>query len=329
MGQKNWHRWRHGPCTAIFQNSGGGGAGGCRIQGPGPAAPPGLFLHALSGPSTICPFPPHGWSDELPLLLRKQPIWAAGDTPHLMPVEQGLPWHPIATRLAGQAIPFTIAASRAHALPSPPFWFPVLAVLVASPASLCPSSLSDVVALVPPRVAPAFCVSVLLLPLFIGAPGCPCRAPPPVPLACPPIRGFHISVRRGLSPARLAVHGPVATPVAGTSRRTGRSSRTCGVRGHLVEGGGGGLLMARSACAAFGGCCSARTSWFPCVLLCVLLGLVSLPCVGQLCVQLLSCLRSSQFGALSFSAGTLTGAGVRRRGGSPPPPPGPRAPTGS
>ena len=27
--------------------------------------------------------------------------------------------------------------------------------------------------------------------------------------------------------------------------------------------------MARSACAAFGGCCSARTSWFPCVLLCV------------------------------------------------------------
>ena len=62
----------------------------------GPGA---LFLHALSGPSTICPFPPHGWSapDGLPLLLRKQPIWAAGDTPHLMPVEQGLPWHPVAT----------------------------------------------------------------------------------------------------------------------------------------------------------------------------------------------------------------------------------------
>ena len=54
---------------------------------------PGAFLHALSGPSTICPFPPHGWSapDGLPLLLRKQPIWAAGDTPHLMPVEQGTP----------------------------------------------------------------------------------------------------------------------------------------------------------------------------------------------------------------------------------------------
>ena len=45
--------------------------------------PRALFLHALSGPSTICPFPPHGWSapDGLPLLLRKQPIWAAGDTP--------------------------------------------------------------------------------------------------------------------------------------------------------------------------------------------------------------------------------------------------------
>ena len=53
--------------------------------------------------------------------------------------------------------------------------------------------------------------------------------------------------------------------------------------------------MARSACAAFGGCCSARTSWFSCVLLCVLLGLVSLPCVGRPCAQLLCCMRSSQF----------------------------------
>ena len=31
--------------------------------------------------------PPGG----LLLLLRKEPMWAAGDTPHLMPVEQGLP----------------------------------------------------------------------------------------------------------------------------------------------------------------------------------------------------------------------------------------------
>ena len=37
-----------------------------------------------------------------------------------MPVEQGLPWHPVATGLAGQAIPFIVAASHAHALPSAP-----------------------------------------------------------------------------------------------------------------------------------------------------------------------------------------------------------------
>ena len=103
-----------------------------------------------------------------------------------MPVEQGLPWHPVATGLAGQAIPLIVAASHAHDLPSAPFWFSVPAVLVASPALLCPSSLFAVLALVPPGVAPAFCVSVLLLPLSVGAPGCPCRAPPPVPPACPP-----------------------------------------------------------------------------------------------------------------------------------------------
>ena len=113
-----------------------------------------------------------------------------------MPVEQGLPWHPLATGLAGQAIPFVVAASHAHALPSPPFWFPVPAVLVASPASLLrPSSLSAVLALIP-LGAPAFCVSVLLLPLSVGAPGCPCRAPTPVSPACPTVRGFHISVQR-------------------------------------------------------------------------------------------------------------------------------------
>ena len=150
-----------------------------------------------------------------------------------MPVEQGLPWYPVATGLAGQAIPFIAAASHAHAPPYAPFWFPIPTVLVASPALLCPSSLSAVPALVPPGVAPTFCVSVLLLPLSVGAPGCPCRAPTPVPPACPPPRGFHISVRRGLSRARLAGHGPVATPVASTSRCAGRSSRPCGVRGHL------------------------------------------------------------------------------------------------
>ena len=87
-----------------------------------------------------------------------------------MPVEQGLPWHPVATGLAGQAIPFIVAASHAHALPSAPFWFSVPAVPVASPASLCPSSLSAVPALVPPGVAPAFCVSVSLLSPFPDPP---------------------------------------------------------------------------------------------------------------------------------------------------------------
>ena len=58
----------------------------------------------------------------------------------------------------------------------------------------------------------------------------------------------------------------------------------------------GCLLMARSACATFGGCSVGRTSWFPCVLLCVLLGLVSLPCVGRLCAQLLCCCVPPNFG---------------------------------
>ena len=153
-----------------------------------------------------------------------------------MPVEQGLPWYPVATGLAGQAIPFIVAASHAHAPPSAPFWFPVPAVVVASPALLCPSSLFPVLALVPPGVAPAFCVSVLLLPLSGGAPGCP----PSCPTHLPPCTRISHLRTRGLSRARLAGHGPVATPVVGTSRRAGCSPRPCGVRGHLVEGGGGG-----------------------------------------------------------------------------------------
>ena len=111
-----------------------------------------------------------------------------------MPVEQGLPSHPVATGLAGQAIPFIVAASHAHAPPSAPFWFPVPAVLVASPALLCPSSLSAVPALVPPGVAPAFCVSVLLPPPvwwrswvpLSRTPSCPTRLPPPPPVPNPP-----------------------------------------------------------------------------------------------------------------------------------------------
>ena len=33
------------PGTTIFQNPGGGGAGGGHIQGPGPAAPPRVTSH--------------------------------------------------------------------------------------------------------------------------------------------------------------------------------------------------------------------------------------------------------------------------------------------
>ena len=72
-----------------------------------------------------------------------------------------------------------------HALSSSTFWFPVPAVLAASPTSLPPAFLSAALALVTPGVAPAFCVAVLLLPLSVGAPECPLCAPTPVPPACP------------------------------------------------------------------------------------------------------------------------------------------------
>ena len=81
------------------------------------------------------PFPPHRWSARggPPFLLRNQPIWATGDPPHLMPVVQGLPWHPVATGVVGQAIPCVVAAPHAHVLPSstsgslfPLSWLPPL-----------------------------------------------------------------------------------------------------------------------------------------------------------------------------------------------------------
>ena len=59
--------------------------------------------------------------------------------------------------------------------------------------------------------------------------------------------------------------------------------------------------MALSNSAAFGGCRTPPPSWFPpCVLLCVPLGHVSLPCVGRPCARLLCCLRSSHFGLFHF-----------------------------
>ena len=232
-----------------------------------------------------------------------------------MPVEQGLPWQPVATGLAGQAIPFIVAASRAHAPPSTPFWFPVPTVLVASPALLCPSSLSAVLALVPLGVAPTFCVSVLLLPLSGGARGCPCPAPPPVPPACRPhTRISHLHTMWTV-PCAVGCSRPCCHPRGGHLPTRGAQPPPLWSTWAPCRGRGGCLLMARSACAAFGGCCSAHTSWFPCVLLCVMLGLVSLPCVGRPCAQLFCCLHSSQFRALSFSVSMLTASGVQRRGG--------------
>ena len=150
------------------------------------------------------------------------------------PVEQGLPWHPVATGLAGQAIPFVVATS--HPLHSgslfPLFWLPLLPCCAPPPCLLC-SPLSLLVWL--PRSVCLCCSTPCLLALL----GAPFTHPLLSHPLAPPVPGFHISVQRGLSRARLASHGPVATPVAGTSRRTGRSSRPCGVRGHLVEGGGG------------------------------------------------------------------------------------------
>ena len=202
-----------------------------------------------------------------------------------MPVEQALPWHLVATRLAGQAIPFLSPPpmrTLSHPLHSgslfPLFWLPLLPCCAPPPCLLC-SPLSLLVWL--PRSVCLCCSSPCLLAL-LGAPVAHpllshLPAPPP-----PPYEDF-------TSPYDVdcPVCGWLVTALLPTSRRAGHNSRPCGVRGHLVEGGRGGLLMAHSACAAFGGCCSARTSWFPCVLLCVLLGLVSLPCVGRLCAQLL------------------------------------------
>ena len=132
------------------------------------------------------PLSPHGWSaGGLHPVSCKQPVWAAGDTPHLMPVEQGLPWHPIATGLAGEALPCVVATSHAHALPSSSFWFPVSpGVLAAPPTSLPPISSSSA-ALSVSRLA------VLLLPLSVGACGWhPCApasasVPPYKHCACP------------------------------------------------------------------------------------------------------------------------------------------------
>ena len=86
----------------------------------------------LGGP--CLPFPPHGWSapGEHPLLLRKQPIWAAGDTPHLMPVEQGLPWQECSAEIA------RLVSANPAPPPPPPAPNPPVRLVSATPPPCAP-----------------------------------------------------------------------------------------------------------------------------------------------------------------------------------------------
>ena len=130
-------------------------------------------------------------------------------------------------------------------------------------------------------------------------PSCPTRLPPPMRIS-------HLRTTSAV-PCAVGCSRPCCHPRGGHLPARGAQPPPLWSTWAPCRGRGGGcLLMARSACAAFGGCCSARTLWFPCVLLCVLLGLVSLPCVGRPCAQLFCCLRSSHCRALSFFAGMLT-----------------------
>ena len=107
------------------------------------------------------PFPPYGWSapDGLPLLLRKQPIWAAGDTPHrvaLAPGSDGAGWpsHPLYCR----CLPCAHSAIRSILVPC-------------SRCSGCLSCLAVPLLLVCcARPCPSWCGSLVL---------CVCVAPPP------------------------------------------------------------------------------------------------------------------------------------------------------
>ena len=99
-----------------------------------------------------------------------------------MPVEQGLPWHPVVTGLAGQAIPFIVAASS-HPLHSgslfPLFLLPLLPCCAPPPCLLC-LPLSLLVWL--PRYVCLCCSSPCQL-VLLGAPVAhPLLSHPPAPL---------------------------------------------------------------------------------------------------------------------------------------------------
>ena len=107
-----------------------------------------------------------------------------------MPVEQGLPWHLVATGLAGQAIPL-LSLPPMRTLPHPLYsgslfpllWLPLLPCCAPPPCLLC-SPLSLLVWL--PRSVCLCCSSPCLLAL-LGAPVThPLLSHPPAP----PYEGF-------------------------------------------------------------------------------------------------------------------------------------------
>ena len=160
-----------------------------------------------------------------------------------MPVAEGLPWHPVATCLARQAIPCVVADPHARPLPFSTFWFPIPAVLATSPALLPPSSLSAALTFTPPGVAPAFCVAVMLLLLSVDALGRPLGAPTPVHPPAPPHEDFtsphdvDCPARGGLvtallpplwrAPTSVRGEAPALVEFAGTSWREGGGGAGC------------------------------------------------------------------------------------------------------
>ena len=224
-----------------------------------------------------------------------------------MPVEQRLPWHPVATRLASHTLPFLVVASHTHALPSSTFWFPVPAVLAASLASLPLSLSSAALSPVQPGVASVSCLAVLLLPLSVGAHGWHLCTPAPAPSAFPPHEDF-ASLYDVDCPARSGLVMAPLPPVWRASWGAGCSPRPCRVCGHLVEGGGGlvadGAFRFRRVWWLMR--CSLRV--VPSCVARRLAGARPPPSVGQSCSQLVGCVRASQPDALFPSVGTETRA---------------------
>ena len=239
----------------------GGGAlgwgGGHWVGGGGTWAPlGGLLMLVFCGLGCpCCPLPPHGWSapDGLLLMLRKQPIWAAGDTPHLMPVEQ-VPWHPVATGLARPSPVLLLPPMRT--LPPPPLPGARFPLSLLPPLPCCPS-------------LPCPLHSPLSLRVWLPCPVWLC-CPSPFPSAFPggacallllphpsvpphkdfaSAHGVYCPARGGLVTALL----PPPWRAAPCAR--GAAPDLAEFAGTSWGEGGAWLPMARSASAAFGGCC--------------------------------------------------------------------------